>query len=91
MTPKRHPPQHPFRSPKSPTRMPLAPSARVDAARHDELLKRPDAAQAEMGTGRNMGPGWINVSAESVRDDEQLAFWIKTAMDFNRAVTSLPD
>lgn len=38
-----------------------------------------------------MGPGWINVSAESVRDDEQLAFWIKTAMDFNRAVTSLPD
>ncbi|WP_025776855.1 TfoX/Sxy family protein [Brevibacterium sp. VCM10] len=64
---------------------------RVDAARHDELLKRPDAAQAEMGTGRNMGPGWINVSAESVRDDEQLAFWIETAMDFNRAVTSLPD
>ncbi|TNM55262.1 TfoX/Sxy family protein [Brevibacterium sediminis] len=61
--------------------------ARVDADRHDELLKRPEAAQAEMGTGRDMGPGWINVSAESVRDDEQLAFWVETALDFNRTVT----
>ena len=30
---------------------------RVDARRHDELLGRPGAKQAEMGPGRTMGPG----------------------------------
>ena len=40
-----------------------------------------------MGTGREMGPGWIEVSAEAIADDKALASWLETAMDFNRAVT----
>ncbi|UVI35190.1 TfoX/Sxy family protein [Brevibacterium spongiae] len=64
---------------------------RVDADRHDELLTREGAAQAEMGTGRGMGPGWIDVSAEAITDDEALSSWIETAMDFNREVTERRD
>lgn len=60
---------------------------RVDAAAHDELLSRPGAAQATMGPGRDMGPGWIKVAAGAVSDDEQLSAWIAKAMDYNRAVT----
>lgn len=60
---------------------------RVDADRHDELLIRPGAVQAEMGPGRDMGPGWIEVSANGISDDERLASWIDIAMEYNRAVT----
>lgn len=61
---------------------------RVDARRHDELVDRPGATQAEMGQGREMGAGWIDVAAEAVRDDDELSFWIGIAMDHNRAVTA---
>jgi TfoX/Sxy family transcriptional regulator of competence genes len=60
---------------------------RVDADQHDELLGRPGAVQAEMGPGRGMGPGWIEVAADAVSDDEQLSSWIRIAMKYNRAVT----
>ncbi|WP_423058922.1 TfoX/Sxy family protein [Brevibacterium linens] len=60
---------------------------RVDAVRHDELLEAAGARQAEMGTGREMGPGWIEVSAEAIADGKALSSWVETAMDFNRAVT----
>ena len=60
---------------------------RVDPARHDELLEEPGAAQAQMGRGRSMGPGWIEVSVDAIHDDDQLARWIAIAMDHNRAVT----
>jgi TfoX N-terminal domain len=60
---------------------------RVAVDRHEELLERHGAAQAEMGAGRNMGPGWIEVAAESISDDEDLAFWIEVAMEYNRVVT----
>lgn len=60
---------------------------RVDADRHDELLETPGARQAEMGTGREMGPGWIDVSADAIEGENALSFWVETAMDFNRAVT----
>lgn len=60
---------------------------RVDADQHDELLSRPGATQAEMGAGRDMGPGWIEVAADAVSEDEQLASWIAIAMDYNRSVT----
>lgn len=60
---------------------------RVNADRHDELLSRPGAMQAEMGPGRDMGPGWIEVAADSIRDDEQLSSWVEIAMDYNRVVT----
>lgn len=60
---------------------------RVDASRHDELLGRPGAIQAEMGPGRDMGPGWIEVEAGGIRDDRSLASWVGIAMEYNRAVT----
>lgn len=60
---------------------------RVDADQHDALLSRPGAVQAEMGPGRDMGPGWIEVAADAISDDENLASWIEIAMDYNRAVT----
>ncbi|MFT3877488.1 MAG: TfoX/Sxy family protein [Propioniciclava sp.] len=61
---------------------------RVPAERHDELLTRPGAAQAEMGPGRDMGPGWIEVAAGTLADDEDLAFWVEVALAHNRTLTS---
>lgn len=60
---------------------------RVDADRHDELLRGPGSIQAQMGPGREMGPGWIEISAAAISDDENLASWIGIAMDDNRTVT----
>lgn len=60
---------------------------RVDADRHDELLALPGAAPAKIGPVRVMGPGWIEVSAEAVRDDRQLSSWVAIAMEYNRLVT----
>ena len=62
---------------------------RVDADRHEELLARPGAAQAEMGAGRDMGPGWIEVAAEALVDDASLVEWIGIAIEHNRAVTGI--
>lgn len=58
---------------------------RVCAERHDELLARPGATQAEMGAGRTMGAGWISVSAQSIDTDEALSSWLGVALDHNRA------
>ncbi|MBB1030455.1 TfoX/Sxy family protein [Dietzia sp. SLG310A2-38A2] len=60
---------------------------RVDADRHDELIARPGAAQAEMGAGRDMGPGWISVSASVIATDAELREWLQPALDYNRSVT----
>lgn len=60
---------------------------RVDADQHDELLTRPGATQAEMGPGRDMGPGWIEVAADALSDEVRLSSWIGIAMDYNRTVT----
>lgn len=60
---------------------------RVDAGRHHQLLAEAGAQQAEMGAGRDMGPGWITVSPQAIADDEGLAFWIQAAMDYNRLIT----
>lgn len=60
---------------------------RVDADLHKELVGRPGAKQAEMGTGRTMGPGWIEVEADAIHDDKQLASWVGVAMEHNRALT----
>ncbi|MGP9489996.1 TfoX/Sxy family protein [Glutamicibacter sp. AOP12-B1-11] len=59
----------------------------VAPANHTELLLSPGAGQAEMGTGRSMGPGWIQVDAASLEKDEALASWLGTALEFNRALT----
>ena len=60
---------------------------RVAADRHADLLTTPGAAQAEMGPGRDMGPGWIDVAPAAIADDDGLAFWVAAAMEHNRAVT----
>lgn len=60
---------------------------RVDGERHEEFLGFAEATQAEMGPGRDMGPGWIEVDADAIDDDERLAFWIGIAMEPGRAVT----
>jgi TfoX/Sxy family transcriptional regulator of competence genes len=60
---------------------------RVDADRHEELLEREGAAQAEMGAGRDMGPGWIEVAADALADEDSLSAWIEIAREHNRAVT----
>ena len=58
---------------------------RIPPERYDELLGRPGTAQAEMGVGRGMGPGWLAVAEEAVAEDEQLAFWLDVALEFNRS------
>src|SRR5690554_5813888 len=52
---------------------------RVSADRHQELLRRPGAAQAVMGPARDMGPGWIEVAAEAIATDAGLGFWVDAA------------
>ena len=64
---------------------------RVAADRHGALLAEPGAAQAEMGAGRDMGPGWIDVAPAAIADDDGLAFWLAAAMEHNRAVTGRPE
>lgn len=59
---------------------------RVEPARHNALLALPGAAQAELGAGRLMGPGWIAVSREAIASDGQLSFWMGIARDHNRAL-----
>lgn len=54
---------------------------RVDAARHNELLRRPGAGAAQMGAG------WIEVACGAIDDDESLSAWVAVAMEFNRAAT----
>lgn len=61
---------------------------RVPAGQHDALLERPGATQAEMGTGRTMGPGWLEVSADAVGTDDGLSEWLGVALDHNRAITA---
>ncbi|MGP9652107.1 hypothetical protein ACT3TP_16690 [Glutamicibacter sp. AOP38-B1-38] len=59
----------------------------ADPAIHAGLLLRPGAKQAEMGTGRSMGPGWIRVDAAGIDEDAALTSWLHTALEFNRAAT----
>lgn len=59
---------------------------RVKADRHGTLVERPGARQAEMGAGRSMGPGWIEVAGSSIADERDLSFWVSVALERNRAV-----
>lgn len=62
---------------------------RVDGKEHDRLLGHSGTEQAEMGTGRSMGPGWITVASAAVSEDVTLEFWIKIAMEYNRIAAKL--
>ena len=62
---------------------------RVAATRHDEMIQVPGASGAVMGPDRrNMGPGWISVTAEAIAGDERLTFWVGVALEHNCAVAA---
>ncbi|PID61737.1 MAG: hypothetical protein CSB44_05730 [Gammaproteobacteria bacterium] len=54
---------------------------RVDPAQSASLLSRDDTRQAEMGTGRPMGPGWL--VAKGPLSQAQAAFWVGVAMEYH--------
>jgi TfoX/Sxy family transcriptional regulator of competence genes len=56
---------------------------RVDPRRSPELVADHGARFAEMGAGRAMGPGWLDVAVELTATDDQLHFWLDVAMEFN--------
>jgi hypothetical protein len=58
---------------------------RIPVERHAELIAQPGVFQPEMGAGRSMGPGWIQVSAGAIDVDERLRFWVDLALDHIRA------
>ena len=63
---------------------------RVDPIRSPELVADHGARFAEMGAGRAMGPGWIDVPAELTATDNQLRFWLDVAMEFNGQIAGEP-
>lgn len=54
---------------------------RVPAERTDELLALPDAAPAVMGKDREMGTGWITVTAEAIEGDDGLSDWLTISLE----------
>jgi hypothetical protein len=63
---------------------------RVDPRRSPELVSDHGAQFAEMGTGRAMGPGWLDVAVELTATDDQLRFWLDVAMEFNDQIANGP-
>lgn len=59
---------------------------RVDPARTDELLDRPGASPARMGT-RVMSTGWIEVDAAEL-SSEALSVWVGLALEHNARPTA---
>ena len=53
---------------------------RVDPDDGPALVADHGARRAQMGPGRDMGPGWLDVDPALVATDEQLGFWIHTAL-----------
>jgi TfoX/Sxy family transcriptional regulator of competence genes len=53
---------------------------RVDPQRSPDLVAHHGARIAEMGAGRSMGPSWLSVSAERVREPDVLEFWVREAL-----------
>ncbi len=61
--------------------------AHIDPAADAEMSQQPGASPAEMGPGREMGPGWLHVAAGSIADDDRLQFWLDACLALNRART----
>lgn len=57
---------------------------RVDPAEDADLVQKPGAARAEMGTGRSMGEGWIRVDGSVLGSDATLEAWLDAAMRYHR-------
>ena len=56
---------------------------RISPERDAELCGTSGASPAQMGEGREMGPGWIKVDADSIFDREALGLWFGAAIDYN--------
>lgn len=63
---------------------------RVNPDRDEELGQVAGASRAEMGAGRSMGPGWLEVAADALHEDEQLTFWLAAALARQDATTTEP-
>jgi TfoX/Sxy family transcriptional regulator of competence genes len=63
---------------------------RVDSRRSSDLVADHGARFAEMGGGRAMGPGWLDVAVELIATDAQLRFWLDAAMEFNDQIAGGP-
>lgn len=61
---------------------------RVSPGQQHELLRNLGSAPAQMGTGRVMGPGWIEVKADAITHDVQLASWIEIALEYSHTAVS---
>jgi hypothetical protein len=57
---------------------------RVDPAQSDSLVAMTSARPAEM-RGRPM-PGWLRVSSEDLRTDDQLATWVQRGTGYARSL-----
>jgi TfoX/Sxy family transcriptional regulator of competence genes len=64
---------------------------RVDPRRSPDLVADHGARFAEMGAGRPMGPGWLDVAVELTATDDQLRFWLEAAMEFNARIAGGPE
>lgn len=60
---------------------------RVDPRQHDDMLTRPGAVQAMMGSSRALGAGWLEVQPDVLDDDQTLADWLDVALAFNATLT----
>jgi hypothetical protein len=61
---------------------------RCDPARVGELTEK-GAKAAEM-RGRQMSRGWIIVGSDDLQADEDFAFWIGVALEYNKLSRSVP-
>lgn len=57
--------------------------ARIEPARHTELLTRDGAHQAVMGADRSMGEGWIEVEPRVLVEDLELGRWLQDSLEFH--------
>ncbi|HEX8508367.1 MAG TPA: TfoX/Sxy family protein [Propionibacteriaceae bacterium] len=55
---------------------------RVDPSEDARLLESPGASRPEMGAGRSMGEGWIQVEARALRSDPALNEWVEAAIRY---------
>lgn len=56
---------------------------RISPERDAELSGTPGASPAQMGEGREMGPGWIKVDADSILGRGALGLWFRAAIEHN--------
>ena len=57
---------------------------RLDPAKTDDALARPDATLMSMG-GRTM-EGWIRVAPEGIATKRELAAWVKRSLDYTKTL-----